>query len=144
MDNQDNPSDATSSQVIYHLVQHGLWEKASTSGQTYFPPTYDQDGFIHATANPSLLLNVANHFYQDVPGEWLCLEMTVDGLNKTGVQVIFEATAPVGDKAADFDGTHDEKFPHIYGGIDPSVVVAEHPVIRDAEGRFLSIKGISE
>ena len=32
-----------------------------------------QDGFIHLTKEPSLLLTVANHFYKGVPGDWLVL-----------------------------------------------------------------------
>ena len=31
-------------------------------GKTYYPPTYAEDGFTHATADPSKLLDVANHF----------------------------------------------------------------------------------
>lgn len=29
-----------------------------------------QDGFIHLTAEPDLLLEVANRFYCDSPGDW--------------------------------------------------------------------------
>lgn len=32
-----------------------------------------QDGFTHLTARPELLLEVANQFYLDVPGDWICL-----------------------------------------------------------------------
>lgn len=32
--------------------------------EAYFPPTFASDGFTHATAVPSRLLDVANHFYQ--------------------------------------------------------------------------------
>ncbi len=32
-----------------------------------------QDGFIHLTKGPGLLLTVANHFYKDVPGDWYVL-----------------------------------------------------------------------
>ena len=45
----------------------------SRTFEAYFPPTFEKDGFTHATAVPSRLLDVANHFYQDVPGEWMCL-----------------------------------------------------------------------
>ena len=34
-----------------------------------------QDGFIHLTADPALLLDVANHFYTSVPGEYLVLQL---------------------------------------------------------------------
>lgn len=124
---------------VYHLVQKDLWDKALETNSTYFPPTYSQDKFTHATANPDFLLTIGNHFYPDVEGEWLCLRMSVASLLTTGVQTIFEGTAPVGDKQADFEGTDSELFPHILGGIHPSAVLQAHVVSRDNEGRFLAV-----
>ena len=128
---------------LFHLIQAELWETAVSSNSEYFPPTYDQDGFTHATANPELLLNVANHFYQDVPGRWLCLRMTLDSLKAVGTQVVFEGTAPVGDKAADFSGTDDELFPHVMGGINPAAVLEVHGVTRSDDGEFLAVAGVT-
>ncbi len=127
---------------VYHLIQKSMWQEARETGTTYFPPTYEQDGFTHATANPSMLLPVANHFYPDVGGDWFCLEMTVESLAAAGVEVIFEGTAPVGDKAPDFDGSDGELFPHILGGIPPDAVLNVLAVERDNDGRFLSIEGV--
>ncbi|MEL7025012.1 MAG: DUF952 domain-containing protein [Pseudomonadota bacterium] len=128
---------------LFHLVQADLWRATIESDTTYFPPTYKQDGFTHATANPELLLNVANHFYTDIPGDWLCLRMTVESLEAEGTKVVFERTAPVGDKSADFDGTNDELFPHIYGGIHPSTVLEVHDVVRSEDGTFVSVSGVT-
>lgn len=128
---------------VFHLIQADLWKASVDQGKTYYPPTYQQDGFTHATANPSLLLNVANHFYRDVPGQWLCLRMTVDSLRKGGIDVVFEGTAPVGDKEANFEGTGDELFPHIMGGIPLSTVLEVHEVFRASDGSFLSIAGVT-
>lgn len=128
---------------LFHLIQADLWQTAVNGNTLYFPPTYEQDGFTHATANPDLLLNVANHFYTGVPGEWQCLRMTVDSLEKTGIKVIFEGTAPVGDKEANFEGTKDELFPHIMGGIHPEAVLEVHEVVRDNEGNFLEVIGVT-
>ena len=127
---------------VYHLVQKDLWDKAVETNLTYFPPTYSQDKFTHATANPDFLLTIGNHFYQNVKGEWLCLRMSVDSLSATGVQTIFEGTAPVGDKQADFEGTDSELFPHILGGIRPSAVLQAHVVTRDIDGRFLAVSDV--
>ncbi|MEM8546712.1 MAG: DUF952 domain-containing protein [Pseudomonadota bacterium] len=129
---------------LFHLVQAELWDAAVAGDTTYFPPTYEQDGFTHATANPDLLLNVANHFYTEVPGKWLCLQMTVDSLKAGGIDVVFEGTAPVGDKEADFPGTDDELFPHILGGIPPSTVLEVHDVVRTADGTFVSVVGVTD
>ena len=69
--------------------------------------------------------------------------MTVESLAKAGVKVIFEGTAPVGDKAPDFEGADDELFPHILGGIPREVVIKSYPVIRSKSGEFLSIPGVT-
>ena len=129
---------------VYHLVQAQLWDAAVAGDATYYPPTYDVDGFTHGTSNPQKLLAVANHFYPEVPGEWYCLQMTVASLAATGVSTVFEGTAPVGDIQPEFDGADDELFPHIMGGISKAAVLARHPVTRDADGTFLSIPGVTE
>ncbi len=128
---------------VYHLIQASLWDQAVKENTTYFPPTYDVDGFTHGTSNPDKLLNVANHFYPSTKGKWYCLRMTVDSLASTGVKTVFEGTAPVGDKQPDFEGADDELFPHIHGGIHPDAVLEVHTVIRDADGTFMSITGVT-
>lgn len=129
---------------LYHLVQAERWRAAKAASDTYYPPTFDEDGgFTHATANAEKLLTVANHFYTDVPGEWLCLQMTQADLEAAGARVVWEGTAPVGDKPANFDGNDDELFPHIYAGLTPTMVLAELPVQRTEAGEFLSIEGLS-
>lgn len=46
-----------------------------------------------------------------------------------------------GDESAGADGQQ-QKFPHIYGPIDSTSVVAELAVNRSDDGRFLSIEGL--
>lgn len=128
---------------VFHLVQASLWDETVRTGETYFPPTYDVDGFTHGTSNPEKLLAVANHFYPDVEGDWYCLRMTVESLKETGVETVYEGTAPVGDINPDFEGSDDELFPHIHGGIAPAAVLENHPVLRDGSGNFLSISGVT-
>lgn len=139
-----SPSAHLQHEYVYHLIQADLWQRSKSTGDTYFPPTYEQDGFTHATANPAMLLPVANHFYTDVGGDWFCLKMTVDSLADTGVNVVFEGTAPVGDKAADFDGSDGELFPHIMGGIPPDAVIDVLPVSRGPDGTFLAIDSVAK
>jgi uncharacterized protein (DUF952 family) len=129
---------------IFHLVQKEMWQQTLATKSNYYPPTYSQDKFTHATANPDFLLIIGNHFYQDVKGDWLCLRMSVDTLQASGVQTIFEGTEPVGDKQPDFPGTDSELFPHILGGINPSAVLQVHTVSRDAKGKFLAVSDIIE
>jgi|TARA_B100001057_G_scaffold253205_1_gene253446 uncharacterized protein (DUF952 family) len=130
---------------VFHLIQAELWQATlAEEDGVYYPPTYDVDGFTHGTANPEKLLVVANHFYPEVQGDWLCLRMTVESLRESGVATIFEGTAPVGDKPADFEGSDGELYPHILGGISPSAVLATHNVVRTADGQFVAIAGVTD
>ena len=127
---------------VFHLIQAALWDEAIASDRTYFPPTYSQDGFTHGTANPDKLLTVANHFYQQTEGDWYCLRMTTESLRASGVTVVFESTAPVGDQLPDFEGSEDELYPHIMGGISAGAVLEVLPVERGEAGEFLRIQGL--
>ena len=142
--NGDIPMDATHQQYshIFHLIQQPLWQEAIEKDSVYYPPTYSQDEFTHATANPNFLLIIGNHFYKDVKADWVCLRMSVESLQKSGVETVFEATAPVGDIQPDFPGTDSQLFPHILGGIHPGAVIQVHKVIRAEDGTFLSVEGI--
>lgn len=147
------------SKCIYHLVEEDRWRKAG--GEGYLPPTYEADGFIHACHLALHLLPVANYFYTDVPGKFLCLRIDTALLTS---EVKYEAAAPVGDKPAhvktkgDGDGDDSEEqeeggekkekrkptlFPHIYGPIDVAAVTAELVVTRADDGAFLSIEDLS-
>ena len=85
-------------EILYHMCQKALWEEAKRSGHAYFPPTFETDGFTHATAVPSRLIDTANHFYQDVPGEWVCLRFKRSALRRSGIITKDEEAMPVGDK----------------------------------------------
>jgi len=131
--------------TIYHLVQKHLWEACKAEGKTYYPPSYDQDGFTHATADPKYLIGVANHFYRDVKADWLCLKMTRETLSNANITLKFEDPSPVGTTSAlTTEQSGGEKFPHIYGGIpaDGSVVLQESVVRRAEDGTYLSIDGL--
>jgi len=127
---------------VFHLVQVDLWAAATEAGRVYYPPTYQQDGFTHGTANPEYLLTIGNHFYKETVGDWVLLKMTVDSLAATGVETIFEGTAPVGDKQPDFDGSDSQLFPHIKGGIAVEAVLEIQSVVRSKDGTFLEIQGL--
>ena len=140
----ENISAAKKYPFVFHLVQAQLWDEAVDSNSTYFPPTYQKDGFTHGTANPDKLLTVANHFYQGTKGNWYCLRMTTESLQATEVKVVFESTAPVGDHQPDFEGSDDELYPHIMGGISPEAVLEVLSVERNQSGEFLLINGLGQ
>ena len=147
-------------ELIYHMCQSSLFNEAMKEQRDYFPPTYAQDGFIHATAHPSLLIEVANHFYQETigkalllllthsymerVGDWICLEIDPRLLRKGPQSVVYEAAAPVGDKESfhHSDDASAQKFPHIYSGINPESVVRTFPIIRSGDGSFVAIDGL--
>lgn len=129
---------------LYHVAQKSLWDACKASGETYYPPTYAQDKFTHATADATKLIDVLNHFYTDIEGEWVCLKTTQEALLRHGVPTVFEATAPVGDIPAIDMG--DQLFPHLLGGIPSAegAVLEELRVKRNPDGTFVEILGLDE
>ena len=147
------PLDDTT-KVVYHMCQKVQWDKAVESGQAYFPPTFQQDGFFtHATAVPTRLLETANHFYTATEGSWICLQLSVERLqNVAGIMTVFEEPKPVGDQSVSKSWQTDAwACPHIYGGIPTTSVGSEYGIVtktfdmkRDARGTFLSIVGLTD
>ena len=121
---------------IYHAVPSPLW-RACDGLKEYRPPTYQADGFIHATHEPELLVSVLNQFCKEIPGDFLCLEIDTTTLQS---KVIMEGPADVGDKSANGD-LPAQLFPHVYGPLKPlQCVVAEHKLVRAADGTFLRVE----
>ncbi len=122
---------------IYHMCDEAVFNQQTEHGADYYPPHYQVDGFVHATADPNQLLQVGNHFYKSDTGSWICLELDPFALLGT---VKYEAPAAVGNIAAlEHDGA--PKFPHIYGGIPVRSVVKKLKITRGSDGSFLSIEG---
>jgi uncharacterized protein (DUF952 family) len=65
--------------IIFHMCDK---DEFNAQNNTYIPPTYDKDGFIHFTEIPSMLLTVANHFYKESKGDWICLEVMIYFLSR--------------------------------------------------------------
>ena len=74
--------------MILHLVSKAEWD-SKPPNQAYVPNAFSKDGFIHCTQGDLLLLDVANRFYKNVPGDFLVL-----GIDETKV------TSPVKWEAA--------------------------------------------
>jgi len=124
--------------MLYHLIEVRRWEAAVARSSPYYPPTYAKDGFTHLTQNANMLLGVANHFYRDVKGDWLCLELDPAKIND---EVKFEPAAPVGEKASSSE-MKGELFPHLYGPVHASSVKQQYTVRRSAAGEYLEIEGL--
>jgi uncharacterized protein (DUF952 family) len=131
---------------VFHLVQARVWDQNIESDATYYPSTYEVDGFTPGTSNPQRLLSVANHFYLDVKGQVYCLRMTVESLKASGVETTFEGAAnQQGISTRISMGAYHELFPRIQGGLKASAVLEAHTVNRRRPdgGTFLSIEGIT-
>jgi len=102
---------------IYHLATLADWDAAQASG-VYATSTYgvtlEQEGFIHAS-HADQWPGVRERFYREVTEPLVLLEIDTDLL---GVPLVEEPPAP---------GVT-ETFPHIYGALKPSAVVAVTPL----------------
>lgn len=130
-------------EVLYHMCPVARWEAAKAAGVAMFPPTFEKDGNLtHATAVPSRLIETANHFYQEVVGDWVCLRFTRSALRRQGIFVRDEHASPVGGQAVG-DDWGEWVCPHVIGGLPPAVVDKEFPMARDGKA-FLGIRGLTD
>lgn len=107
--------------LIYHCSLVSDWEAAKAAGEYTISTrgrTLEQEGFLHASYADQVD-GVLARYYAGVTEPMVLLVIDPDRLT---VPVIPESPP----------GT-DEKFPHIYGPLDPAAVVEVRPV----EGRPL-------
>ena len=104
-----------------HLVSEPVWTSRDPA-TTYLPAAYPQDGFIHCTDGDEAMVATANRFYRESPGEFLVL--TID-LERTGSPWRFDDPG--------------ERYPHVYGPIDPASVIEVRRFTRAADGTFTGI-----
>ena len=114
-------------QYIHHLVPAAEYR----AGETFQPRSIADEGFIHCTSEPEVLLHIANLFYRATPGEFLVLV-----INPARVTAEVRNEPPVPPPA---DGPLVGRlFPHIYGPLNPEAVVEVRTARRSADGAFLS------
>ena len=104
-----------------HLAPEAVWE-AHDPASGYLPAAYPEDGFVHCTDGDDEMVVVANRFYRDDPRSFLLL--TLD-LERTGSPWRFDDPG--------------QRFPHVYGPIDPASVLEVRRMLRDANGGFLGV-----
>lgn len=138
--------------MILHLVAKAEWE-AKPADQPYTPDAFAKDGFLHCTQGDDLLVQVANRFYKNVPGDFLVLGIdehkvkaevkweAADGgvsnaeptapVSPTGIEAPPEARAEFGDAA----GSPVPALPSTSAGSTPAGPLFPHiygPLNRDA------------
>jgi uncharacterized protein (DUF952 family) len=110
--------------VIYHLVTREEWSAATRAG-SYAPPSLAAEGFIHCSTLGQLVAT-ANAFFRDNRDlVVLCIEES-----RLGAPLRFETPADASDARAL------ERFPHLYGPLDPGVVARVVDFPCTADGTF--------
>lgn len=123
-------------EAIYHLCQKSKWDEAYSKKQPYFPPTFLKDGkFTRATIYKDDVVNAANEYYKDTPGEWICLELNAPLLYGMGIPILAQ-NAPESDPKAPV------KCLQVFGGISttlPGLLRKVYPMKRSSNGTFLYV-----
>jgi uncharacterized protein (DUF952 family) len=102
-----------------HLVPEAAWVGRDPAA-LYLPAAYPEDGFVHCTDGDDEMVEVANRFYRHDARAFLLL--TLD-LERTGSPWRFDDPG--------------QRYPHVYGPIDPASVIGVRRMVRDPGGRFL-------
>mmetsp|Transcript_35921 Transcript_35921/g.34004 ORF Transcript_35921/g.34004 Transcript_35921/m.34004 type:complete len:131 (+) Transcript_35921:65-457(+) len=122
---------------VFHMCDAIDFNAKTANDGIYYSPTFDSEKFIHATADPALLLSAGNYFYKAVVGNWICIKLEPTLL---GGPVVYESAAPVG--STEVEANSAPKYPHIYGGIPGKAVISTYAIQRGEDGTFLSIPGL--
>ncbi len=107
-------------EIIYHMAPLTAWQ-AQLDQPVYEAASLAQEGFIHCTAEPEKLEQVANRFYRESLGSFIIACIAVERLD---VELRWEHA----------DG---HLFPHIYCALNRSAVVEVLPFPRSADNRFV-------
>ncbi len=141
--------------IVLHLIAAAAWKQLGAD-ERVTNASLENEGFIHCTDEPDVMLRVANEFYSGEPGDFVVLHVEVDALSS---ECVWEAAAHIGDRTGqttsggdadagvdadvdvDADADVDETvratlFPHVYGPIDRRAVLGVQPIRRDPSGRF--------
>lgn len=115
--------------IVLHLMPRSDWA-GLVPDQPISNPSLETEGFIHCTDDHGVLLQVANAFYRQVPGEFVVLHVEVADLTSA---CIWEAPAHIDNSGTSFA----PQFPHVYGPIDRVAVVNVEAVRRHQDGTFV-------
>jgi uncharacterized protein (DUF952 family) len=111
--------------LIYHITTPAAWADAQIEGQV-MAESLATESFIHCSRAEQLLA-VANRFYAGVDG------LLVLAIDESGVAPWLVNEGPVGTN----DPFAQDVFPHLYGPIPLSAVIAAAPLQADVNGQFV-------
>lgn len=104
--------------TTFHLTPADRWA-ASDPATPYDAPSLLSEGFIHCTDGVAEMVATANRHYRDVAGTFFVLTVDLDACGSPWR--IDDPLMP---------------YPHIYGPIARSAILAAVPIPRDPTGRF--------
>lgn len=116
---------------IYHITTHEAWQQAQQAG-IYRTESLEQQGFIHFSRAHQVHA-VANAFYRGVPN----LVLLIVDAAALGDALRYEPPDP----ALPSQAAEPELFPHLYGALPLTAVVAVQPLIPNADGSFNPLSG---
>ncbi|MCK5601463.1 DUF952 domain-containing protein, partial [Candidatus Pacearchaeota archaeon] len=100
---------------MYHVVPRAEWESQKGS-RTYKPERFEDDGFIHFSADVETALMMANRFYKNSTDEIVLLKVDV---------------AKASQEAEICIDNGKEKYPHLYGLMPTDAVLEEIILARE-------------
>ncbi|MDF2443362.1 MAG: hypothetical protein JWR01_1565 [Subtercola sp.] len=112
---------------IFHIARAADWQAAQVHGAyvvSSSTATLAEEGFIHASTTAQLA-RTAGRFYRDIREPLVVLVMDDQ-------QIIAAGTAVEHEEAGD-----GERYPHIFGAIDPAWVQDARPAHFDDTGDFV-------
>ncbi|MGB5759380.1 MAG: DUF952 domain-containing protein [Acidimicrobiales bacterium] len=104
--------------LLYHVATEHDWSRRTATH--YQPSGIVDEGFVHLSSAEQLVATLHRHY----PGRRDLILLTVDP-TRASAELVWE----------DISGSG-VAFPHIYGAIELSAVVAAEPLPCDENGRF--------
>jgi uncharacterized protein (DUF952 family) len=106
------------SERLFHITTPAEWATAQRAG-THAPPSLASEGFVHLSAGRQLVRTANKHF----PGRSGLLVLELD---PAALDVVWE------------DLGAGEPFPHVYGPLPASAVIAARSLEPGQDGRFVA------
>lgn len=104
---------------IFHLVPEKEW-KASKSDSMYIPKSLETSGFIHCSTGTQIQ-NTANRLFK---GERRMLLLVINSA-LVDAEIKYEVDDETG-----------EKYPHIYGPLNPDAIIDRIRLVPEKDGGF--------
>ncbi|RFA17153.1 hypothetical protein B7R22_01060 [Subtercola boreus] len=112
---------------IFHIARAADWQAATIAGAytvSSSTATLAEEGFIHASTAAQLDAT-AGRFYRDIHEPLVVLVMDDQQITAAGTAVVHE------------EAGNGERYPHLFGPIDPAWVQDARPAHFDETGHFV-------